>query len=211
MKKVGLDYIHSPEKRRLDILGSAALMSLAAPATIAIGTATAIEHKRLNPLFVQQRIGRAGKPFRNYKLQSLRVRNAEQQLIGGHSHPDASRVGRLIRKSCLDELPQLTNVIKGDISLVGIRPTTQNFLEYYEMIAQGSLFDEWYAWYLENPGLTGVGQLASNMHGIYTPDVLRRRMEMDIHGSENASLRSDLQLIGKTPVVLFLRTLGFKR
>ncbi len=211
MTKPGIDYIRSREKRDLDLLGGAALLALSLPVATAVGLETSLEHRRLNPFFTQQRVGRGGRPYKNYKFQSLRVRDAEKKLIGGHNHPDASRVGSFLRRTGLDELPQLMNVIKGDISLVGIRPIPASFLEYYEMVASTGLFDEWYRWYLENPGLTGEGQLKNGRNGLHSPAIIRRQMEAGIQGSENASLKNDLRLIGSTPVVLFFGGLGANR
>lgn len=205
MEKTGLEYIRSDTKKRLNLIGGTALALTTMPATILVGIEAAIEHKTTNPLYIRERIGRYGKSFKNYKFQSLRVRDAEKKLIGGYAHPDASKIGTLVRKSCLDELPQLANVIKGDISLVGIRPVPQNFLEYYEKIASTELFDEWHAWYLENPGLFGEGQLESNLQQLHSTDVIRRRMAVDIQASENASLKNDLTVIAQTPTSLLRR------
>ena len=211
MAKTGLEYIQSPEKRRLDVFGGIVLGATTSPLMLAVALETVIEHRRLNPLFIDDRIGRDEAPYRNYKFQSLQVRDAAKKLIGGSNHPDASRAGKLIRKTALDELPQLFNVIKGDISLVGIRPVPQNFLEYFEMIASADLFNEWHAWYIQNPGLTGEGQLASNNYRDHSKDVLLSRMEIDIHACEHATLKRDLQTIGRTPVALFRTAISNKQ
>lgn len=93
-----------------------------------------------------------------YKFQSLRVKTAAEKLLSGSDHPDASAVGKLIRKAGLDEIPQILNVIKGDMSLVGIRPLPTAYLNLYKSKVDETLFDTWYGCYRQNPGLTGGGQ-----------------------------------------------------
>ena len=84
----------------------------------------------------------------------------------------------------------------------------KNFLEYYEMIARGGLFDEWYDWYIQNPGLTGEGQLDSANYRDHNRDTIRRRMKIDINACESATFKKDLKTIARTPVLLFRSAMG---
>ena len=168
MKEVGPEYITSSSKRQLDVLGGLAIMAGTLPLAVAVGLETSIEHRRLNPFFAQQRIGKMGKAYTNYKFQSLKTRAAGMGSGFGSGHMEASRVGSVVRKTGLDELPQAINVVKGDISLVGIRPLPQNVLDHYRTFVSDDLFEEWFEGYKQNPGLTGEGQLYSNGFSCHT-------------------------------------------
>jgi exopolysaccharide biosynthesis polyprenyl glycosylphosphotransferase len=129
-------------KRALDV----ALACIGLVLTLPIWLAVVVAIKLDSPgpaIFVQERVGRQGRPFRFYKFRSMQV-NAEQRLaevrhrndVGGpvfkmRRDPRVSRVGAILRKTSLDELPQLINVVKGEMSLVGPRPPVQREVDHY--------------------------------------------------------------------------------
>lgn len=208
MRKTGAEYIASPAKRRLDKIGGLAIAGLTLPAAATVGIVSAVEHRQINPLFTQERIGKLANPFTLYKFETLRKTDGGAELRGGFKHPGASPVGVALRQIALDELPQLWNVLKGDISLVGIRPLPQNYLEYYQSLASESLFSEWSECYQQNLGITGEGQLYTKQFPTTTPKIIRRQMEIDVDAFENASLRNDLKIIASTPLRVIQHSLA---
>ncbi len=125
----------------------------------------------------------------------------------GTFDPRASRIGKVLRQSGADELPQLANVILGDMSLVGIRPVTDAALERMES-ADAYLFDEWNDARKSIPlGLTGLSQIYRHYHKQVTHNVDREAMELDIQYGETASFRQDVAIIGRTPFELMKASL----
>ena len=179
-------------KRGLDVALTLAAMPIVGP-LLAVA-AIAIKLDSPGPvLFVQERIGRDGVIFRMYKLRTM-VANAEElkaSTLDEHTvhfktldDPRITRVGRFLRRTSIDELPQVFNVLRGDMSLVGPRPTSLNLVEY----------EPWHAARLEvRPGLTGVWQI----HG-RNQTTFEERVRMDIEYIENLSLLHDLKLIAQT-------------
>lgn len=118
-------------KRLFDVVASAAGLLLAGP--LLLVAAMAIKLDSRGPVFFrQERIGRAFRPFRIVKLRSMtaqQVANGRQITVGGDSR--VTRVGRLLRRSKFDEIPQLINVLCGDMSLVGPRPEVRKYVELF--------------------------------------------------------------------------------
>jgi len=183
-------------KRVLDVALTLAAMPLIGPL---IGVcAVAIKLDTRGPVFfVQDRIGRDGRLFRMYKLRTM-VANAEElkatTLDDRTVHfktlddPRITRVGRILRKTSIDEFPQFFNILRGDMSLVGPRPTSVNL----------AVYEPWHAVRLEvRPGLTGVWQI----HG-RNQTTFDERVRMDIDYVENLSLRHDLKLLVQTVTVV---------
>jgi lipopolysaccharide/colanic/teichoic acid biosynthesis glycosyltransferase len=151
-------------------------------------------------LFSQQRTGRDGQRFRLWKFRTM-VANAEE-LKASLQHlnvlpwpdfkipddPRITRVGRLLRRTSLDELPQLFNVLRGEMSLVGPRPTSFDVSDY----------ELWHSKRLEvRPGLTGLWQLHGRNHTSFD-----ERLRMDITYVERRSLWLDLRIVLATSFVL---------
>ncbi|MGZ5271924.1 MAG: sugar transferase, partial [Ramlibacter sp.] len=154
-------------KRGTDVLGAGLLLILLAPLLLVI--AASIKLGSTGPvLFVQQRVGRDGKPFRFYKFRTM-VANGDEVLAGTlarsetaarewdvyqklHQDPRITRIGALLRRSSLDELPQLWNVLIGDMSLVGPRPCM-----FSQVHLHGPHFEEYCAM---RPGITGLWQVS---------------------------------------------------
>lgn len=138
-------------------------------------------------LFKQERIGRDGRPFQLYKFRSM-----VDDPAGNPVFPDyrrITRVGRFLRRWSLDEVPQLFNVVRGDMSLVGPRPTLAYQVERYDKRQRGRL--------AARPGLTGLAQ-QSGRNALPWAE----RIELDLDYIRRESLVLDLRLILTTPLML---------
>ncbi len=197
--------VRSPIKRAIDIVG--AIIGLGITAVLFVPIAIAIQLDSPGPiLFSQIRCGWMGRRFRIWKFRSM-VTNAEalkatitNQASGAffkNDHdPRITRVGRFVRKTSLDELPQFWNVLKGDMSLVGTRPPTPDELEKYE-VSNWQRLDV-------KPGLSGEWQVNGRSKIRNFEDVI----ELDLRYQNNWSLLYDLKLIFKTIVVVFNKDSG---
>lgn len=153
-------------------------------------------------IYRQERIGRYGRPFFIYKFRSMRT-DAEQEgpaLSGGNDDGRTTRVGRFMRTRHLDELPQLWNVLKGDMAFVGPRPERRCYIELimerdprYELL------------YSLRPGVTSYATLYNGYTD--TMEKMLRRLELDLHYLGHRSWRLDLQILAAT----FLRMAGGKK
>jgi exopolysaccharide biosynthesis polyprenyl glycosylphosphotransferase len=183
-------------KRTLDLLAASALGILLVP--VWLGAAVAVATGSRGPvLFRQQRVGRDGRHFTMLKFRTM-VADAEERLgdvahlneVEGHffqitDDPRITRVGRHLRRWSVDELPQLWNVVRGDMSMVGPRPPLPHEAEAY---------DPWHLRRLRvRPGLTGIWQ-TSGRSDVPFDEAVR----MDLFYIENWSLGTDLYLLGKT-------------
>lgn len=173
-------------KRLFDILVSGIAVLLLLPLFIVV--AVAIRADSPGPvIYRQKRIGRRCQPFEIYKFRSM-VSDADR--IGGFStmKGDArvTSVGRFIRRTSIDELPQLLNVLKGDMSLVGPRP---------DVSAQQSNYtaNDWAKRHRVRPGITGLAQATAR--SVATPE---DRTRLDLEYVDSASLATDLKIIART-------------
>lgn len=191
-------------KRSLDILG--ALVGLMITAIVLIPVAIAIQLDNPGPVFYSQiRCGLRGKTFRIWKFRSM-VRDADtlKHLVSNEStgnifknrnDPRITHVGRFLRRTSLDELPQFWNVLRGDMSLVGTRPpTVEEVLKY-----------NWHHWkrLSVKPGITGEWQANGRSEITNFEQVVK----MDISYQKNWSMGYDLRLIFKT-ILVVLRNNG---
>jgi anti-anti-sigma factor len=197
--------IRSRSKRLIDIAG--ALIGLGITAVIVLPIAVAIQLDNPGPLFFcQTRCGFMGKRFKLWKFRSMvadaeaRKSQVENQVQGAffknENDPRITRVGRFLRKTSLDELPQFWNVLTGDMSLVGTRPPTPDEIELYEV-------PNWQRLDVK-PGMTGEWQV----HGRSTVKTFAEVIELDLRYQERWSLAYDLHLIVKTVLVLFSSKTG---
>ncbi len=188
-------------KRSLDLVGSAVGLIVTLPLFAAI--AIAIEFSsRGSVFFRQERVGRHGKPFTMIKFRTM-VSDAEERLADLHvsneasgplfkmkNDPRVTRLGRRLRRWSLDELPQLVNVLKGEMSLVGPRPSLPNEVTRYE---------DWEFDRLEvRPGITGLWQVSGRSDLVFA-DYVR----LDLFYIENWSLAYDLFILVKTIPAVF--------
>ena len=189
-------------KRAMDIIGSLCGIILLSPLLIIVALAIKIEDPRGSIFFSQQRCGKDNKLFPMYKFRSM-VSNAEELLEELMEHnemdgpvfkikddPRITRVGKFIRKTSIDELPQLFNILRGDMSIVGPRPAIPHEVAEYSDYHKQRL--------LVKPGLTCIWQVSGrNSIGF------EEWMDMDLEYIEKRNLWMDIKLIFKTVGVLF--------
>jgi exopolysaccharide biosynthesis polyprenyl glycosylphosphotransferase len=192
-------------KRTLDMVVSAVLLVLLSPLFLLIAAASLVSDGR-PVLFTQVRGGLNGRPFRFHKFRTM-VPGAEELKEGLselnerngpifkiEADPRITRVGRLLRRSSLDELPQLWNVLVGDMSLVGPRPPTMDEVEMY---------DAWHRRRLSvRPGITGIGQVIAR----HDPD-FDRWVDLDLDYIDSWTFWLDVKILLRTPLAL-VRTPG---
>lgn len=174
-------------KRGLDSTLALLGLVLVAPVLLAAAVAVLIESGR--PIFfAQQRIGLDGNPFTLYKLRSLRpATETEQQTLWSIAHdPRIGPVGRMLRRTSLDELPQLWNVARGDMSLVGPRPERPSFVAKFSAV-----HDRYAARHRVPTGLTGLAQV----NGLRGDTSIADRVRHDNYYIANWSLWLDLRIL----------------
>lgn len=189
-------------KRTIDILGSGIGLIILSPIFILVALAIKIEDPKGKVFFVQERCGKNNKLFKMYKFRSM-ISNAEELLeeliceneMDGpvfkiKEDPRITRVGRFIRKTSIDELPQLFNILMGDMSIVGPRPAIPHEVAEYNEYQKQRL--------LVKPGLTCIWQVSGrNSIGF------DEWVDMDLEYIEKRNLWMDIKLIFKTVGVLF--------
>ena len=177
--------------RALDVAGAAVGLALASPFLAA--AAVAIKLDDGGPvLYRQRRVGRAGEEFELLKLRTMVV-GAEQQGAGwavNRGDPRITRAGRLLRRLSLDELPQLWNVVRGEMSLIGPRPTLGYQVEQYTPRQRRRLE--------VRPGITGWAQVQGRASLPW-----EERIELDVWYVEHRSPAVDLKILLRTPRALF--------
>ena len=198
-------------KRPLDVVGALLLLALFSPLMLCLSAL--IRMSSPGPaLFAQQRVGLQARPFTFYKFRTMKThcddnvhREYVSRFIQGRdpadaaltptfklqSDPRVTRIGRWLRKTSLDELPQLFNVLRGDMSLVGPRPALPYEVAQYQ------------PWHLQRlvrakPGLTGLWQVEGRSR-VPFEDMVR----MDLHYASNCSLWGDLKLLARTVAVVW--------
>lgn len=176
-------------KRLLDVILAVAMLVCASPILLLIALIIKLESK--GPvLFKQDRRGLKGEPFKIYKFRSMTV-GAEQQGTGVYSFkndPRVTKVGKFIRKTSIDELPQLINIIKGEMSFIGPRPV----LTYHPWKLE-EYTEEQMKRFEVLPGVTGLAQLNGRKE-LEWPE----RIKLDIEYVENLSFRLDVKLFFQT-------------
>ena len=183
-------------KRLVDFVGALVAIVLFSP--VMIGAAIAIKVSSEGPIiFKQERIGLHNKPFRMYKFRSMVQQTDEEEKKGWTVKNDSrvTKVGAFLRKTSLDELPQLFNILKGDMSLVGPRPERPQFVEQYkEEIPRYMIKHQ------VRPGMTGWAQVK----GYRGDSSIRKRIECDIYYIENWTLGMDIKILFMTVFVGFI-------
>lgn len=155
-------------------------------------------------LFRQERIGKDGNPFTIYKFRSMRRDNAGLK-ISTSTDSRITSVGRVLRKTKLDELPQLWNVLKGDMSFVGPRPEVQEYTDFYTP-QQRQVF-------LVRPGITGLASIryrnendlltaSSDPNRTYIEEIMPQKLALDLQYIPHASVSYDIRLILETLVTV---------
>jgi lipopolysaccharide/colanic/teichoic acid biosynthesis glycosyltransferase len=192
-------------RRAMDIVGASGVLLVLSP--LLLGTVLAIRLESPGPvLFGQERIGRHGKPFKLWKFRSMYI-DAEERLRelqaaneseGGvlfkmKQDPRITRVGRIIRKLSIDELPQLWNVLRGEMALVGPRPALAREVALYEARARMRLD--------ATPGLTGLWQVSGRSDLSF-----EQQIHLDLFYLHRQGIKEDIKLLLRTiPAVLTSR------
>lgn len=178
-------------KRFLDIAGSTTLLTVSAPALIAIGVAIKLDDG--GPiLYSHIRSGINGRRFALHKFRTMKV--GTDKKYGGYPVESAvTRIGTVLRRTSLDEIPQLWNVFKGEMSFVGPRPAVPEQVARYTEMQRRRL--------VVRPGVTGAAQVKYRNNATWS-----QRIEEDVRYVETMSLFTDLKLILSTiPAVFFAR------
>ena len=177
-------------KRSLDVVSSGVALGVLLPLLIAIAIAVRLEGGR-DVLFRQVRVGKGGKHFELLKFRSLKpVNDAEAQTNWNVAHDDRlGRVGKFLRKSSLDELPQLWNILRGDMSLVGPRPERPHFVSMFS-----SEYPDYQYRHRMRCGLTGLAQVS----GLRGDTSIGDRVRYDNYYIQNWSLWLDIKVIVAT-------------
>jgi lipopolysaccharide/colanic/teichoic acid biosynthesis glycosyltransferase len=176
--------------RALDVLLAALLLAVTAPFLGLAALAIRLE-SRGPAYYRQRRVGRHGRPFELWKLRTM-VPGAESMGAGVYvleGDPRITRVGRLLRRFSLDELPNLVNVLAGDMAIVGPRPTVQEQVDRYTERQRRRLEVK--------PGITGWAQIKGRT-SLPWPE----RIELDVWYVEHRSLRLDLRILARTARML---------
>jgi exopolysaccharide biosynthesis polyprenyl glycosylphosphotransferase len=183
-------------KRVSDVIVSAAMLILSTPIIIALFTLIPLTSKG-PAIFKQERIGQGGKPYLLYKFRSM-VQDAEIQtgpVLASDKDPRITKLGSFMRATRLDEIPQLFNVLKGDMSLIGPRPEREFFIMKFEQ----DIPDYKYRLRVK-PGITGLAQVLAN----YTTSV-EDKLRYDLMYVRNYSFMLDLKIFLQTIRVVLQR------
>jgi lipopolysaccharide/colanic/teichoic acid biosynthesis glycosyltransferase len=176
--------------RALDVVLAALLLAVTAPLLALAALAIRLESR--GPVFYRQlRVGRDGRPFELWKLRTM-VPGAESMGAGVYvleGDPRITRAGRLLRRFSLDELPNLVNVLRGEMAIVGPRPTVQEQVDRYTDRQRRRLE--------VRPGITGWAQINGR-----TSLPWPQRIELDVWYVEHRSLRLDLRILARTARML---------
>lgn len=189
-------------KRSLDIFGASLGLLLLSPFLILLGLIIKFEDKKASIFFSQDRVGLNGETFKMYKFRSM-VSDAEERLAAllhqnettgamfkMANDPRVTKVGRFIRKTSLDELPQLWNVLKGEMSLVGPRPPLPREVSEYTSYDLQRLSVV--------PGCTGLWQVSGRSNIGF-----KEMVDLDIFYIKNRSIKSDMIIIFRTLYQIF--------
>lgn len=189
-------YVHV--KRLADVLAAGIGLVLVSP--ILLAAAAALKVTSRGPVFfTQMRAGLNDRPFRVLKFRTMRAdRTADPAELVPLTHPDITRIGRLLRRTKIDELPQIINVLLGHMSIIGPRPTLPDQAERYDDFQRQRLW--------VRPGCSGLAQINGNI-AISWPE----RIKWDVYYVHHMSPWLDLQILFRTPMVILLGDARFTR
>jgi len=204
--------IYKLVKRTIDIIGALVGCIILLPLTLCIWIANIIAKDNGPIFYAHKRIGKNGKEFRMYKYRTMcnkaqeMVRDEEsmkryfteeqieewKENFKIENDPRITKIGKFLRKTSLDEVPQVINILKGDLSIIGPRPIIGEELEKYEENTERFLS--------VTPGLTGYWAANGRSDTSY-----EERMQMELYYVENASLKLDIQIFFKTIITVLKR------
>lgn len=180
---------HAYLKRILDVIGSLMLLALSLPVLL-LGVALAYVDSKGRPFFLQKRIGLNGKEFTIYKLRTLpdRIHNGKPIHVKPNC-PHLSLIGRFLRNSSLDELPQLLNILKGDMSLIGPRPHALEYAKHY-----ASIHPLYHERYRVRPGLACIVEVTALHHLTEQEKHIKLRVNCDLYYVNHQSFLMDARI-----------------
>jgi len=175
----------SAGRRLVDVLAALGGLVVCAPVLAAVALAVRLDSPG-PALFRQTRVGRGTRPFVMYKFRTMVVGAAAAgPAVSGNADPRITRVGAVLRKTKLDELPQLVNVLRGDMSLVGPRPPLPLEVDRYTMMQSRRL--------RVRPGLTGLWQVSGRSDLSWTESI-----RLDLYYVDNWSMIQDVVILART-------------
>jgi putative colanic acid biosynthesis UDP-glucose lipid carrier transferase len=187
-------HVRAVSKRGLDLCLSVAALILLVPVLVAIALFVRFESEG-PALFRQQRLGLNGEPFRILKFRTMHVLEDGDEIRQAEPNDRrVTRVGRFLRSSSLDELPQLINVLKGEMSLVGPRPHAVVHDRQF-----GALIANYALRHRVKPGITGWAQVNGFRGATPAVHMMRHRIDHDVWYARNASFLLDLKILLLTP------------
>ncbi|MFN6116657.1 MAG: sugar transferase [Flavobacteriales bacterium] len=195
-------------KRLFDIVASLLALGLLLPVLLVLALAVALTSPG-GAFFRQVRVGRHGRPFELLKFRSMRPGSeARGQITVGERDPRITGVGHFLRRTKLDELPQLINILKGDMSVVGPRPEVPKYVALYSPEQRAVL--------TVRPGLTSLASIAyinenevlgrsADPERTYVEEVMPAKLALDLTYVREQSVMLDMTIIARTALRLFSR------
>ncbi len=208
MRQARVAFLRRMGKRGFDLAASGFALVLLAPVLLLIALLVAVGSPG-GALFRQVRVGRNGREFRILKFRTMRPGSeAQGQITVGGRDPRITRIGHLLRRTKLDELPQLWNVLVGEMSIVGPRPEVPRYVALYTPEQREVL--------RVRPGLTGLASLAyidenevlgraTDPQRAYIEEVMPAKLVLDLRYVQEQSLALDLRIIARTALRIFGR------
>lgn len=181
------NFVNSAIKRAMDVVGAIIMLIIFSP--VMLFSAIAIRLSSKGPvIFSQERVGLHNKPFKMYKFRTMKVKEEDDEdSFTMRDDPRITRIGKILRKTSMDELPQLINIIKGDMSIVGPRPEQLSFVDKFkEEIPRYMIKHQ------IRPGLTGWAQV-NGLRG--SDSSIEKRIEYDLYYIENWTLVFDFKIM----------------
>ncbi|MCA1426788.1 MULTISPECIES: undecaprenyl-phosphate glucose phosphotransferase [unclassified Bradyrhizobium] len=200
LRRAPLSWRERALKRALDLAGASLAMFVFAP--VMLVTALLIKLTSPGPVFFRQtRHGFGGRAFRIFKFRTMRVLEDGPTIVQAQKNdPRVTPIGKWLRKTSIDELPQLLNVLKGDMSLVGPRPHAAAHNTEYEQIIGNYAFR-----HHVKPGITGWAQVNGYRGETRAIELMQKRIEHDLWYINNWSLRLDVLILARTAILTLFK------
>ena len=187
-------------KRLFDLVSAGLVLVMLFPVLTVIALAIVLDSKG-GIFYRQTRVGKNGKTFRLYKFRPMRPNSDKLQITVGHRDPRVTKIGYLLRKYKLDEFPQLLNILKGEMSVVGPRPEVPKYVELYTPEQREVLS--------VRPGLTDYASLkfvdesellaeSDNPEQTYREEIMPAKLKLGLEYVEKQSFFTDLKIIFQT-------------
>jgi len=191
-------------KRTIDILGAVVALTVLSPVFLIVPILIKLDSK--GPIFFkQQRNGFNGRKFKIYKFRSMRVlEDGNVILQAKRNDPRVTRIGKWLRRTSIDELPQLFNVLRGDMSLVGPRPHAVAHNDEYQKVVANYAFR-----HHVKPGITGWAQVCGFRGETQTLELMEQRVEHDLWYINHWSPWLDLRILARTTVLAYRQSSAY--